>query len=436
MNKINLFKSLCTIAIGLLFAQCTSEDPIAGPPGQDGANGVDGTTSCVTCHSTSHRTPIINAFNKSVHNMGVFNSTTQTYSKHIYGTNTVFSDGSLSSDRGFCSQCHSQEGFLDVANYGKYNPTGYPLYQSISCVGCHNSSHRSFNFDTDGNDYGLTYVGAVKQLINPANTLNASPTGGTSTSNGCVFCHQTRPDSNGYYKRPVIESNEKDFAGSPVIYNTTSGSMYKFWSKRTLALAIAPYPAGTTNYKAYANTGMAAHASTQGDLWMGITGIDIPGTATRLPLEKTGTHYKMSSCTKCHMDTPNADATEGSHTFNVSFATCASCHTSVENAETIYNTLKAEYDLKIEALRAALSAKTAYFNTSSSGSVSIKLTTPTLSPNTSTNPLTWDVSTEVPLKYVQAYWNYKVLTADASKGVHNPLYVKALIQNSIEALQL
>jgi hypothetical protein len=35
----------------------------------------------------------------------------------------------------------------------------------------------------------------------------------------------------------------------------------------------------------------------------------------------------------------------------------------------------------------------------------------------------------------QATWNYMTLEADGSQGVHNPNYAKALLKNSIEALE-
>jgi len=35
----------------------------------------------------------------------------------------------------------------------------------------------------------------------------------------------------------------------------------------------------------------------------------------------------------------------------------------------------------------------------------------------------------------EAAWNYLYVLEDASKGIHNPAYAKALIKNSIEALQ-
>ena len=40
-----------------------------------------------------------------------------------------------------------------------------------------------------------------------------------------------------------------------------------------------------------------------------------------------------------------------------------------------------------------------------------------------------------PAKVAQAIWNYKTLEEDKSHGVHNPGYAKALLKNSIEALQ-
>lgn len=435
MKTIN--KSL--MILGLLFFAlqgCTHDDyvPVPGPAGANGANGangIDGTTTCVACHSAAHRDPIVAAFGLSGHNVGI--PIDGVIKKHVYGTNVPFDDGSLNSDRAFCSQCHSQEGYIDAAKYGKPNPTGYNNVTSISCEGCHGQIHRSLDFTKDGNDFGLRQIAATIQKINPAFTLNASPTDGKSSSNTCVTCHQIRPDSNGFYKRPVLESVEKDFDGDVVITNTTSGPMYRFWSERALAKAMPGYPAGTTNYKTYNNTGTGAHESPNADIWMGITGIDIEGTTTHLPAAKSAAHYKSNSCVSCHMDTPKTGTTDtGSHTLAISYVSCTKCHTS---PEALLTTFHAEYDTKLENLRKALSLKTAYFKTSSSGSISINFPTlPTVID--SKDATVWDLErTDFPLKYAQAYWNFKMLNGDFSKGVHNPLYVRALFQNSIEALQ-
>lgn len=445
-------KQTMLVVLGLLFftlISCTHEDyiPVPGPTGADGTNGVNGTTSCETCHSVAHKQPIIDAYALSGHNVGIVVDPATTPSQHVFGGyfkganngNTTFDDGSLNSDRAFCSQCHSQEGYIDNAKYGKPNSTGYNNVTSISCEGCHGVTHRSFNFTADGNDFGLRQIAATTQKTFPQFTLNASPTGGKSTANTCVTCHQIRPDANGYYKRPAIESAEVDAdptGAKVVINNTTSGLMYRFWSRRMLAKQMPGYPAGTTNYKTYSNTGTGAHESPQSDTWMGITGVDIEGTTTHLPAAKTAKHYTNNSCVTCHQDTPApGSTTTGSHTTVVSFQTCATCHTSAANAETITDAFHEDFSAKLENLRKALSAKTAYFKTSSSGSISINFpTVPTVTG--SKDPQTWFITREdFPLKYVQAYWNYKMLSSDESKGVHNPTYARALIQNSIEALQ-
>jgi Cytochrome c554 and c-prime len=438
-------KQTMLVVLGLLFFAlqgCSHEDyiPVPGPAGADGVDGASGTASCVSCHSVEHQQPIIDAYNLSTHNLGVLNSN-GTRSKHIYGTNTTYADGSLNSNRAFCAECHSQEGYIDVKKYGKPNPKGYDNFQSISCEGCHGVTHRSFNFTKDGNDYGLRNIAAVIQKINPAFTLNASPTGGVSSANTCIGCHQARPDSNGYYKRPVFEMNEKDASGNAVITGSGSTQFYRFWSQRKLADAVGPYPAGTTYYKNYSNTGTGVHASEQGDLWMGINGIDIEGTTTRLPAAKTAKHFTSASCVQCHMDKPKTGTVDnGSHTMKLSFQSCVTCHPA---PETLLATFHTKFDAEVAKLIAAFAAKPTYFKVSGT-SVSIiaynsadaNKPFPTTPASGTTDPTTWYQSrTDFPLKYVQAYWNFKLVTGDEGKGVHNPLYSMALIQNSIEALK-
>ena len=44
------------------------------------------------------------------------------------------------------------------------------------------------------------------------------------------------------------------------------------------------------------------------------------------------------------------------------------------------------------------------------------------------------VEGEWPLTESQAAWNYLLIYEDASNGIHNPNYAKALIKNSLEAV--
>jgi len=45
------------------------------------------------------------------------------------------------------------------------------------------------------------------------------------------------------------------------------------------------------------------------------------------------------------------------------------------------------------------------------------------------------VRTTVPIAVAEAAWNFLLVYEDMSNGVHNPAYAKALIRNSIEALE-
>ena len=45
------------------------------------------------------------------------------------------------------------------------------------------------------------------------------------------------------------------------------------------------------------------------------------------------------------------------------------------------------------------------------------------------------VKGDVPILVGEAAWNFLFIYEDMSKGVHNPAYAKALISNSIEALE-
>lgn len=446
-------KQIMLVVLGLLFFAlqgCSHDDyiPVPGEPGANGTDGVSGTASCESCHSVEHKTPINAAYNLSAH----FTGTTVARGT---GASTTFSDGSLNNGSPqFCSQCHTSEGYIDNAKFGKTNPAGYSLTTKVSCEACHGNTHRSFNFTTDGNDFGLRRIFAVPYLGGAAGaTLDASLTGKMSTSNACIPCHQVRPSDgiSTFWKIPNIDLGEKDFTGNPVITNTATGLMYKYWSVRALNKAWNGYPASTVNYRTYYNGDTSrnpgAHDGPQGDIWMGKSGQAIAGSATALPDSKTGvSHYsKGVTCVSCHMDKPKADGTHGGHSWEASYVSCTPCHTDAEAKVTALNTFT---DAEMMKLVTALSKYPNYYKvtigaTLATSSVVLNLSTDDTGaawPSSVTNgPLTttWSVSKTIPLKYAQAFWNYKLLVGKSGShnAVHNPSYFKALIQNSIEALK-
>jgi hypothetical protein len=146
------------------------------------------------------------------------------------------------------------------------------------------------------------------------------------------------------------------------------------------------------------------HHGPQSTLLEGIQGAEIAGT-TPYPAAKSATHRTGSSCVKCHMG-ETTDGTDGAHSWHPTENTCLGCHSggAPEGVE--------GYDANMAILAGLLEAK-GIFNAENDNFNSVTTT----------------------LNEAQAAWNFALLREDRSKGIHNPDYAKALIANSIEALQ-
>tara|TARA_R110001592_G_scaffold54722_7_gene167548 strand:+ start:269 stop:1366 length:1098 start_codon:yes stop_codon:yes gene_type:complete len=365
-----------------MFFQCTSEyTPIAGANGIDGVDGVDGVDGsnadaalCITCHSSSHRDPIIDAYVTSGHGSG---------GSWARGT---------SAD---CAQCHNNEGYIDYLSGNFYakdettgdylkdingdliptaNPDGYAVSNPINCTGCH-TAHRSFDFTNDGNDYAVRNIDPVKLDLDPTITIDlANGSDALGLSNACITCHQPRTS----YPIPT--------GTDPV---TITSSRY------------------------------GPHHGPQSTVFEGIMGANIVGS-TGYPgagVNGDSGHRAGTSCVACHMGESTV-ATEGGHTWMPSLDACVTCHDTMTEIPEATSSFATNFPI----LHDLLVAK-GYI--SESGSV-LGASGANAS---STNPLV------VPVKEAQAIWNYKTLEEDKSNGMHNPKYTDALLKNSIEALQ-
>ncbi len=352
MRTIKLLSALFIAAA--LFTSCTHEELlIPGPAGQDGIDGVDGVdgqdgsaAACISCHANSHREPIEAAWSISGHAAG----------------GTWASRGTSSR----CGRCHNKDGFIDVLERNFLNedglpipnPDGYAVGKPLDCTGCHDS-HRSFDFENDGNDYAVRSISPVELFYDPTISVDLSnevdPLG---RSNVCANCHQPR--------------------ASYVI------------------------PAGTGDYEITSKR-FGPHHGPQSTILEGILGANIPGS-TGYPGVGSATHRTGATCATCHMGEPT-NAENGSHTFNVTEAACAQCHS---NGAPMEIDGFSEDMAILEGLLAAqgMFDEDGYYNEGI-----------------------------YPVLLAQAAWNYKTLLEDQSRGIHNPGYVRALLNNTIEALQ-
>jgi len=159
------------------------------------------------------------------------------------------------------------------------------------------------------------------------------------------------------------------------------------------------------------------HHGPQGNLVFGNGFAEIPGSVA-YPTKGTSDHLTKTgaSCVGCHMATFTAK--QGGHSYIPSVAKCNSCHDGNDITNYNYGGIQSDTHDKLILLRDNLLAKGAIVKTTVDG-------VDTYAPA--------DKKT-VPMVQAQAVFNYFGIEEDRSLGVHNPKYVKALLVNTLEAL--
>ena len=378
MRNLNVLGYLMLFVSSLLFFQCTSEQLYLpgeqGPAGQNGLDGVDGTTSCVECHSSSHRDPIHDSYD---------------ISKHATGASTV-----SYTNRTYCAQCHSNEGYIEFQETGAIQAS-YALPTVISCTTCHDT-HDTFDFENDGQDYALRFTGTTQLIVDDNYHIDYG-----STSNNCVSCHQPRRSA------PV-----DDGSGMFMITSTHWGP----------------------------------HYGAQSTMLEGMLGAEIAGT-TSYPDLNSSAHRTGADCVSCHMG--ESSGNNGMHSMLPSENSCTTCHTNgapsgVGGFETDFATL--------EALLENVVGWEYVYEVDGNGDLVLDGNgDPIIVLDGNGDPVTQDVigilhdghpntgefgeGATFTFIEAQALWNYRFLYQDHSHGVHNPTYARALLHNSIEALQ-
>jgi hypothetical protein len=162
-----------------------------------------------------------------------------------------------------------------------------------------------------------------------------------------------------------------------------------------------------------ANNRFGPHYGNQSVVLEGLWGYHHPQGTTPIPAAGSHAHRKNASCTSCHMKN-SSNVAVGGHTWEIGPDACKSCHSTITTKEAI-TASKAEYYALFNELGAKLLAIGALRTTATGG----------LEPN---HPKTW------PVNVAGSLFNYRMLYGDHSGGIHNPAYAKALLKNSIEAL--
>jgi hypothetical protein len=368
--RCNVFLAALFIAATAIFTAC--EGP-AGVPGDAGKDGVDANATCTKCHnSNSEMVAKSLQLNHSLHRTG---------------------EAWLEGTRNSCAPCHTNEGFLDViaknTPKNKYNASAAALTDPtpLGCRSCH-KIHTAY----DSTDYAFTTVAAIDMLIDTTKAVSLDLGG---SSNLCAKCHQPRT------------IKQMDFVGKP----------------------NDPYTA-SLNYR------WGTHYGTQGAIVGGKGAFEFAGTLSY----SNSAHKTAASCASCH--SAAASGISGGHTFSVvneetgalNTNGCLKCHSNASTLTTNINNTKAEIDGLLVALGDKLSAYLEKENGAYSGYLDIYDASG--NPNARyKNPTAGNVAfPAVTNKTAAALVNFMLVSRDRSHGIHNYPYTKALLTNTIAAL--
>jgi hypothetical protein len=373
MKNVFKFLSILTIAMFTLSA-CegdTGATGAAGPAGAAGEDGIDGTDGTAGCIQC----------HTSDEDMQIKSAQWVT-STHVQGGHM----GGFYGSRDGCADCHSSQGFQEIVATGIWDGPAPSSPLPANCFTCH-EIHETYTLA----DWAFRVADdGIELRVNEIVTNQGS-------SNTCVQCHQSR------IAEPVLDL--ANLATEVTITNKRYG----------------PHHGPQGNMEAGAGSSGA---------------YELAGTGYANSMHSTSAD---ASCVKCHMASnagSSGNMALGEHSKNVGTGEweddtksinangCVACHTDLTDnaAATAFVATAREANLAlIESLGVALYAL-GYLdddNYVANDNVTVS----------SDNPL---VTTTA---HAAAIYNYKFVSEDKSALIHNPMYAKALVANSLSALQ-
>ncbi len=275
-----------------------------------------------------------------------------------------------------CAPCHTSQGFLErMANDTTATLAVIENPNMVNCYTCHNI-HATYQ----PADWALTYADPVNYWSTGGETVTLD----MGSGNICANCHQSRK--------------------------------------------VNPFPVvGSTDNLTVTSSRYGPHNGPVANMIGSFGGYEVTGSANYLE----NAHATVENgCVTCHM----ADAVGnlgGGHTFKVAYeeggsealnlAGCESCHadldalaTDIEETQTEISDLLAQMLTKLVDLGVLSTSGSVQGDNGGNASTSNPAT---LTPNEA-----------------GAVLNYKLVLNDKSLGVHNKLYAKALLTNSLESL--
>jgi hypothetical protein len=298
-----------------------------------------------------------------------------------------------------CIQCHSNNQVIFAMTnqwaHSTHATGGNYERNTGDCAVCHTS--QGFLGYIDGS-YDPEASGASISNPNPVN---------------CYTCHQI-------HSTYEVEDYAFTTTADPVIMNT-GDQTYNYGNANLCASchqgrSVDPFPQVDGADIVVTSSRYGVHHGPQANT-IAAMGLFEPGA----PYPSHPHSTIENSCVTCHMAEAYG-AQAGGHTFNIAYeyhgavevnlAGCIACHPDEEQLVVNTEELMAEIEAQLVTLKALLDA-----------------TGITVEGSDSSVPGTY------PANVAGACLNYKALTEDRSLGVHNPTYIRKVLQNTIALLQ-
>jgi hypothetical protein len=334
-------------------------------------------------------------------------------------------------------------GFLFASCEGPMGPQGNPgtngtngtngIDANESCTECHTSSavieaklaQWSESVHATGENAAYANRSGCVQCHTSQGFLEAVAEGSTANVSvpqnpmqiNCYTCHKihsTFSSDDWAFTKPGAETLILKYAGVSVTYDHgTSNQCVACHQARD----VSPAPVLDGPDFAITSSRIGVHHAPMSNMLLGKIPFELPGAS----YPTSNPHAGDEGCVTCHMATPYGYMA-GGHNMGMTYSAhggpetlnttgCLTCHADAASVNTNFAELQAAITAKLDTLQFQLTTAGIY------------------------DPATELAKTGTfKANAVLAYLNYDAVVQDKSLGVHNPGYITALLDNSIDAM--